>query len=138
LPARYRTEELPGWREWTMEASFTRKDDSKDERLRGYLAQKPETLLLEGEAEEKKSRKEPAQQMRYTVECLAPGSVMYQRIELIDVTELELGAWVSCLAEWSKSPYLGGKSNVGFGLCEAKWDYIIPGEDEEWKPFASI
>src|SRR5690606_19113692 len=79
-----------------------------------------------------------SQRMRYTVECLAPGSVMYQRIELIDVNELELGAWVSCLAEWSKSPYLGGKSNVGLGLCEASWQYIIPGEDEEWKPFAEI
>lgn len=139
LPTKYRTGALPSWRQWTVEMSFTRKDDSKDERLRGYLQQLPEEeqLLLSG-PKKKSPAKEAPQQMRYTVECLAPGSVLYQRVELIDVTELELGAWVSCLAEWSKSPYLGGKSNVGLGLCEAEWNYIIPGEDEEWKPFATI
>lgn len=137
LPERYRSDDLPSWRSWTVEQSFTRKDDSKDERLRGYLAQLEDTLLLEGESE-KKVRKEQPQQMRYTVECLAPGSVLYQRIELIGVTELELGAWVSALAKWSESPYLGGKSGVGLGLCEAKWDYIIPGETNEWQPFAKI
>lgn len=164
LPPRYRTGNLPSWRRWTMEQSYTRKDDSKDERLRGYLAGslEQEIAALEGEIEEAKlalesgdterlrssvkpvkpaqssRKKDQPQQMRYTVECLAPGSILYQRIELVDVTELELGAWVSCLAEWSKSPYLGGKSNVGLGLCEAKWEYTIPGVDEEWKPFAEI
>lgn len=141
LPARYRRDNLPSWREWTQEQSMTRTDDSKDERLRKYLAQANEQqLLLEGETGGGKAKrhKEQPQQMRYTVETLAPGAVLYQRIDLIDVNELELGAWVSALAEWSKSPYLGGKSNVGFGLCEARWEYIIPGEDEEWKPFAEI
>lgn len=139
LPEKYRRDDLPSWRQWTVEMSFTRKDDTKDERLRGYLQLPPaeEHLMLEGEVK-KPVGKEVPQQMRYTVECLAPGSVLYQRIELIDVTELELGAWVSCLAEWSKSPYLGGKSNIGLGLCEAEWQYIIPGEDEEWKPFAKV
>lgn len=139
LPKKYHGEELPSWRQWTMEQSFTRTDDSKDERLRKYLASANEgQLQLEGEFESKRRRNEPAQQMRYTVEAMAPGSVFYQRIDLIDVTELELGAWVSALAQWSKSPYLGGKSNVGFGLAEAEWQYIVPGEDDEWKSFAEI
>jgi len=146
LPSQYHDQDLPSWRQWTVDLSFTRKDDTKDERLRQYLMglEAPEQqLMLETSAEptKKASKKEddgPAQQMRYTVECLAAGSVLYQRIELIDVTELELGAWVSCLAKWSQSPYLGGKSNIGFGLCEASWQYIIPGEDEEWKPFVTI
>src|SRR5690606_2321424 len=73
LPPKYRTGNLPSWRQWTLEQSFTRKDDSKDERLRAYLQAPPETLMLEGTTEKKKGRTEPAQQMRYTVECLAPG-----------------------------------------------------------------
>ena len=138
LPEKYRQDDLPSWRQWTVEQSFTRKDDSKDERLRVYLdTPSDEQLMLEGSVKTTKDKDAP-QQMRYTVECLAAGSMLYQRIELVDVTELELGAWVSCLAEWSKSPYLGGKSNVGLGLCEAEWQYIVPGEDEEWKPFATI
>jgi hypothetical protein len=138
VPERYRQDELPSWRQWTMEQSYTRKDDSKDERLRLYLhTGDDQQLMIEGETQESKKKEQPTQ-MRYTVECLAPGSELYQRIELVDVTEVELGAWVSCLAEWSRSPYIGGKSNVGLGLCEASWEYIVPGEDEEWKPFATI
>jgi CRISPR type IV-associated protein Csf2 len=142
LPQKYQSRDLPNWRQWTVEQSFTRKDDSKDERLRKYLISTEENQQLQLEdgtiAKKAPKEKEQPQQMRYTVECLAAGSVLYQRTELIDVTELELGAWVSCLAKWSQSPYLGGKSNVGLGLSEASWSYIIPGEDEEWKPFASI
>lgn len=142
LPEKYRKKtELPSWRQWTIDVSLIRKDDSKDERLRKYLlgAGQEQKPMLETTSDKPASKeKEPAQQMRYTVECLAPGAVLYQRIELVDVTELELGAWVSCLAKWSQSPYLGGKSNIGFGLCEASWQYIIPGEDEEWKPFVAI
>lgn len=142
LPEKYQERELPSWRQWTVEISLTRKDDTKDDRLRKYLLQidQNEQLMLDTSDEGAKGgrRDEPAQQMRYTVECLAPGSVLYQRIELVDATELELGAWVSCLAKWSQSPYLGGKANIGFGLCEASWNYIIPGEDEEWKPFVTV
>jgi hypothetical protein len=133
LPEKYQSDDLPSWRQWTIDISLTRKDDSKDESLRSYMHNAP--LLLDGP--EGKTTEKP-QQMRYTVEALAPGSVLYQRTELIAASELELGAWVSCLAKWSQSPYLGGKSNVGFGLCEAKWEYIIPGDFEEWQPFAEI
>jgi len=125
VPERYHLGSMKSWRHWTMEQSFTRKDDSKDENLRPYLQTGDEQEMLDGEVEEQEKEKDdgPAQQMRYTVELLAPGSLLYQRIDLKDMTELEIGAFVSALTEFSKRPYIGGKSNVGMGLVEIEYLY---------------
>lgn len=138
IPERYRSDDLPSWRQWTVDMHFTRTDDSKDERLRGYLAE-PESApkLIEGANGPNAKQKDQPQQMRYTVEALAAGSVLWQRIDLVAATQIELGAWVSCLAQWAQSPYLGGKAGVGFGLCEASWTCQESGEAEP-KPFATI
>jgi CRISPR type IV-associated protein Csf2 len=142
VPEKYHLPEMQSWRHWTMEQSFTRKDDSKDENLRKYLkpAIDESQLKLTGESTKEKKKdndKEPAQQMRYTVELLSPGSIMYQRIDLKSMTELELGAFVSGLVEFSKHPYLGGKANVGMGLVEIDYKFtdnpFKPAEDEFMK-----
>lgn len=86
---------------------------------------------------EKKDKRDdgPAQQMRVMVEAMCAGTQMYHRIDLYDMTELELGAFVSCLDYWSRKPYLGGKSGTGFGLCTAEYEYWDNGE---LKPFMKI
>lgn len=150
LPERLRDPEAVSWRQWTMEQSFTRKDDAKDEELRNYLYEEtPEQLpagakqyqlegtTTKGKKKEKKGEDAP-QQMRYSVECLAPGSVMYHRIDLQDMTELEMGAFVSAFVEFSRQPYIGGKSGVGFGLVEMEYDYFKPFDRNSLGKFMEI
>ncbi len=148
LPAHLRQEDAPSWRQWTFDKSFTRMDDAKNENLRKHLAgaendgllQAAEQKLLEGESEKQKQKKkdDPPQQMRYTVEMLAAGAVLYQRIDLCDMTDLELGAFVSALAEFSKHPYIGGKSGTGHGLVEIEYEWRYAGEKETQGKFIQI
>ncbi|MEG3070994.1 MAG: hypothetical protein RQM92_09470 [Candidatus Syntrophopropionicum ammoniitolerans] len=125
IPEKYRDKNAPSWKKWTYEKSYTRRDDSKQENMRKYIAeaQEADTLLLapkqqallddgKQKQEKKKEKDGPATQMRYTVELLAAGSILYQRIGLQDMTELELGAFVSALHEFQKSPHIGGKSGI--------------------------
>lgn len=141
LPARYRQIDAPSWRHWTEERSYTRTDDAKNENMRKYLQieSNPEMPRLSGgcqtEPEPPKKKEAPPQQMRYTIEMLAAGSVLYQRIDLIDVTELELGAFVSALHKFSERPYIGGQNRIGAGLVEAEYEYHVNGEV---KPFMNI
>jgi len=139
IPEKYRDEKAPSWKKWTYEKSYTRRDDSKQENMRKYIADaellagpKQQGLLTgENEAPKKKKEKDaPATQMRYTVELLAAGAIMYQRIYLQDMSDLELGAFVSALHEFQKAPFLGGKSGTGHGLCEIEYEWSYPGDKE--------
>lgn len=145
LPKKYRSEDAPSWRHWTTEHSFTRTDDAKNDNLRQFIAlpeeEKPlieggQTELFEEKKEAPKKKKEALQQMRYNIELLATGSQLYQRIDLIDVNELELGAFVSALHQLSKKPYIGGQNRIGMGLIEA--DYEYRDESGKIKPFMTI
>lgn len=140
VPARYRQADAPSWRHWTEERSYTRTDDAKNENLRKHLQidapHNQETLLLAGDIEPKQEKKKDApQQMRYTIEMLAAGSEMYQRIDLVDMSELELGAFVSALYKFSERPYIGGQNRIGCGLVEVEYEYHVDGEI---KPFMTI
>jgi hypothetical protein len=138
IPEKYRDENAPSWKKWTYEKSYTRRDDSKQENMRKYIADaellpgpKQQGLLTgETEAPKKKEKDAPATQMRYTVELLAAGAIMYQRIYLQDMSDLELGAFVSALHEFQKAPFLGGKSGTGHGLCEIEYEWSYPGDKE--------
>ncbi|MBW2672558.1 MAG: hypothetical protein JRD89_03965 [Deltaproteobacteria bacterium] len=153
LPEHLRDPNAPSWRQWTFEKSFTRMDDAKNENLRKYLHDPAENRLALSEGqptlaitdgsepvqEEKKKKKEDLpQQMRYTVEMLAAGAVLYQRIDLCDMTDLELGAFVSALVEFSKHPYIGGKSNIGCGLCDIEYTWRPAGAKETTGKFLSV
>lgn len=144
IPEKYRDENAPSWRKWTYEKSYTRRDDSKQENKRQYITEAVEadallmapkqeqaTLIGDGKPEQKKKEKDgPATQMRYTVELLAAGAILYQRIYLQDLTDLELGAFVSALNEFQKAPHIGGKSGTGHGLCEIEYEWSYPGDKE--------
>lgn len=41
--------------------------------------------------------------------------------------QIEIGAFVSALQEFSKSPILGGMGGKGFGICDA--DFIADGDE---------
>ncbi len=152
LPEGLRDLNAPSWRQWTFEKSFTRMDDAKNENLRKYL-HGPATAALLGaeqqllagetpapapEDKKKKKKEDPPQQMRYTVEMLAAGSALYQRIDLCDLSDLELGAFVSGLVEFSKRPYIGGKSGSGHGLCEVEYSWRPAGVKEVSGDFLKI
>ena len=150
LPAHLRQPDAPSWRQWTFEKSFTRMDDAKNENLRKYIADSEndgliaapkQQALLPGDApaeEKKKKKDDPPQQMRYTVEMLAAGSILYQRIDLCDLADLELGAFVSALVEFSKHPYIGGKSGTGHGLVEVEYTWRKAGAKEPAGDFLKI
>lgn len=131
LPERFRNPEAPPWRLWTEENYFTRQDDAKKAKFKKYLPDEEKPALPEGqlfpdeqqEEKPKKKEKEHHQQMRAMVESLCAGAKLYQRIDLFDMTDLELGAFVSCLEYFSRKPYIGGKSGVGFGLCKIEYEY---------------
>ena len=100
------------WRRLTGETSFTRTDDSKDVLGDRYI----------GNAElignEDKKTEEASTQMRYTTEYLIPGTQLWHRLELTG-EDIELGALVASLDQWSRKPNLGGMSAKGFGLVDA-------------------
>lgn len=147
LPGHLRQEGAPSWKQWTFDKSFTRMDDAKNENMRKHLAgaendglPAPQQELLTGvaEPEKKKKKEDPPQQMRYTIEMLAAGSVMYQRIDLCDMNDLELGAFVSAMVEFSKHPYIGGKSGTGHGLVEVEYTWRPAGTKEPVGKFIQI
>lgn len=105
----------------TFEKSFSRMDDAKREDLRVYLPA-PEAALLEG-GEQKRKGGEVADQMRMTSELVAPGTRLYQEIDVLDASEVEMGALVSAIHAWSRSPHLGGQANKGHG--KVRLDYRI-------------
>lgn len=150
LPAHLRNMAAPSWTEWTFDKSFTRMDDAKNEERRKYLQEsdRPELpamqqqLSIEGMAEEPKKAKKKSddkpQQMRYTVELLAAGAQLYQRIDIRDMTTLELGAFVSALAQFARHPYIGGKSGTGHGLVEIEYQWRPAGTGEAKGKFLSL
>ncbi len=163
IPERFRSMDAPAWRLLTEEVYSTRQDDSKKERFKPYIAEapalakpepekvatpEPQNLFGDEEPEsitrgaakaqakmDKMEKDGPAQQMRVMVEALCAGSQLYHRIDLFDMSDLELGAFVSCLDYFSQKPYLGGKSGSGFGLCTVEYEFY---ENGERKPFMAI
>jgi len=120
--------------EMVQEEAYTRRDDEKNENLRQLIA--PEVRgLLEAKAKdqrEKSGTKDDIagetgqkQQMRYYIETLAAGTELFWEITLDDVTNIEFDAFLITLAEFSKMPYIGGKSNVGHGKVSIKFDKWI-------------
>ena len=109
---------------------YTRKDDEKNEHLRQLVA--PDVrLLLAAKAEARRAKSDAGkpqedtgehQQMRYYVETIAAGTQLYWKLVLEDVTEIEFEAFLTCLGEFARFPYIGGKSGVGLGKVKVAFD----------------
>lgn len=117
------------------EEAYTRRDDEKNEKLRQLIAPEVRALLeASAAAKREKARSGDAdpvgetgqkQQMRYYVETLASGTRLYWDLTLDDVTDLEFDAFCVTLAEFSRFPYIGGKSGVGHGKVSVHFDKWI-------------
>lgn len=143
LPIRYHAAaEQVSYRQLTFEKSFSRKDDAKDDRLAVFLPAPAEMLRLvdapayqentnavtdlpsapQGKAKAK--RETPPEQMRMTCELLIAGAQLFTEIVALDVTVIELGALVSALHLFSRSPHIGGQANRGHGLVSLDYRYF--------------
>jgi len=120
---------LPSVWDYCQEEMYTRKDDEKNEKLRQVLS--PEArLLIDGQKAEKQRQKEAgipvetgqSQQMMYYIETLAAGTPFYLRIILDDVTDVEFEAFLTTLVEFSRKPFVGGKSGIGLGYVSLTFD----------------
>ena len=132
VPDRFANKDRSIW-EMLQEEAYTRRDDEKNENLRLLIA--PEVRhLLEASAAVKREKQRQGenvtddsvgehQQMRYFVETFAAGSEFYWEILLHHVDELEYEAFLSCLAVFSKRPYIGGMSRVGMGKIAVQFDW---------------
>jgi len=146
LPEEFKSADAPPFRKCAQMYRFNRTDDEKNGNLRKYIAEPKqitanEKLAIEGEAEsvkEDKKKDQQAQQMLYFVEGINAGTIFIQHIYLRDVTELELGAWVSGWAEFAKAPFLGGNTGKGFGLCAVEFRYQNAGDPDWLGTFLSI
>jgi len=131
IPQRFAEEEPESIWDYCQQEAYTRSDDEKDENLRELISPKVRGFL-EASAAEKRERSGTrddvvgetgqSQQMRYFVETLAAGSRLLWDIVLEDVTEIEFDAFCVTLAEFGRYPYIGGKSGVGHGKVEVKFD----------------
>lgn len=129
LPERFQRAAPSIW-DYLQEEMYTRKDDEKNEHLRALISPSVRGLLederrvkdkkqADGKSQEDTGEK---QQMRYYVETFAAGTPFYWRITLDDVTDLEFEAFVTTLVEFSRLPFVGGKSNVGLGEVAIRFD----------------
>ena len=130
LPERYAAQANASIWDCLQEEAYTRRDDEKSESLRQLLAPE-QRLLLEAAAKDKREKrgtdddvageKSTAQQMRYFVETIAAGTRLFWDVALDDVTPLEFEAFCATLAEFARWPYLGGKSGVGHGKVQIRF-----------------
>lgn len=129
LPERFQGASPSIW-DYLQEEMYTRKDDEKNEHLRGLIAPDVRGLL---DVEHKKAAlakatNEPTgetgqkQQMMYYVETFAAGTPFYWKITIDDASDIEFEAFITTLIEFSKMPYIGGKSNVGLGEVSIQFD----------------
>lgn len=109
IPEKYEKDCIFSWKQLTDERYFVRTDDSKDVRKQEHMS----------EERKEKKKGEASTQMRYMVEVLNPSSKLYSFIQCEDCNDIELGCIASCLYEILKSPYLGGKKNIGMGRFQA-------------------
>lgn len=128
LPESFRPENAQSIWEYIQEEMYTRKDDEKNEHLRKVISG-PIRGVLDGatpkQAKKIGAQKEHPQQMMYYVETLAAGVSFHWRITLDDVTDCEFEAFLTTLIEFSRMPFIGGKSAVGLGEVSIKFDKWI-------------
>ena len=111
---------------------YTRTDDKKNENMLMLMAPEARKAIaaaqekstrkhIEGKKEEKAEDEGPATQMRYEFETIAMGTKFFHEMFLDCVTDLELYAFFSAMSEFSKCPFIGGRSAVGHGKISLEY-----------------
>ena len=122
----------------TFDKSFSRMDDSKKESMQKYMPCL-EQGLLESEKRKTKTGNDVADQMRMTSELWVPGTQIYQEIDILNASEVEMGALVSAMHWWSQSPHIGGQANKGHGKVNLAYRITeMHGDREESKDFMRV
>jgi len=103
----------------TYEKSFTRMDDAKSDLNSDYITEKHEKPNEPGE-----KKKNVSDQMRMTSELVVAGVELYSVIDLVGVTEIEIGALLSGFYDFVVAPYIGGQSNKGHGYVDLNYAFI--------------
>jgi len=78
---------------------------------------------------EKESGEEQAVQMMVEYECFAPGTKFYHEIVLETTSgweDLDLSTLYRAIELWSKAPFIGGKSSIGFGKLKLEYKWPRP------------
>lgn len=133
--------------EYLQEESYTRRDDEKNPHLRGLIESEQRTLLDAAKIEKTALDKNDDidreagqhQQMIYSTETFAAGTRFWWKLTLMDVSQIEYEAFLSCLMEFAKNPVIGGKGAIGLGRVAIKFDHwhsidpnIVAGEQLSW------
>lgn len=89
-------------------------------------AEKAQQMLIDGidKTPTEKKKKDKSILMPYERESVAAGSFWHWSFTLEQITTREFGAFMTALAEWKTSPYLGGRSSRGYGkmkIVKSSW-----------------
>jgi CRISPR type IV-associated protein Csf2 len=129
LPERFQNANAPTIWDYLQKEMYTRKDDEKNEHLRQVISPATRGLLDSARAAKaSKLANEPQedtgqhQQMMYYVETFAAGTPFYWKVCLDDAADVEYEAFGVALKEFSRLPYIGGKSNIGMGEVAVDFD----------------
>lgn len=117
--------------------SYSRFDDSKNPRHEARLLPRAGQQPLLTGAPGKRPREDAPEQMRISVEYLAAGAKLTCGVDLLDVSEVELGCFVSALHHWAAAPFIGGKVGSGHGLTRLDLAIRLAGETVP-RPFIRV
>jgi hypothetical protein len=83
--------------------------------------------------EDRAGDKEDAQQMRYTIECLVPGTRLHHTFTLTQANTIEQSCFGAAISLFLKDPILGGKSGTGHGKVKLDYSPEFPQPDAYWE-----
>lgn len=82
--------------------------------------------------EDRAGDKTEAQQMKYTIECLVPGTQLHHTFTLTQANGLEQSCFGAAIALFLKDSVLGGKSGTGHGRVSLAYAPEFPSPDAYW------
>jgi len=148
-------EKLRYYSDWLTYSQKTRRDSLHDPNLANHLigaTPEPQKMISQGDlfgivsepetkkgkSEKAKPEKEKSQQMIMGNWLLQTGATLYSYWSA-NVTRIEEGFIADALLKFAESPYLGGQSGTGCGLCSMQfWFEAGEGEAKERGEFMTI
>lgn len=103
---------------------YTRRDDAKNDKYLPLIKSKSQITqagIIGSEAPAKEVKEAP-QQMMYNIETICAGTQFFLDITLEDADDIEFEAFLNALLVFSRTPYIGGKSAVGHGKIQMKFN----------------
>jgi len=74
---------------------------------------------------------EQAVQMLIEYEVFVPGTMFYHEFRLEDPDEIDRSVLYRAIKLWEKYPFIGGKSNIGFGRVKLNYDLSVLETDDK-------